>query len=223
MKNIKLLIIAILIPLFLATPMKSRAIGGGASIPFLSQLVGQGVTLGANTMQVLQTVSMMKDEILNVIAIANSLALLYNSSQELIAAADKVIQIYTTYLETIYFVAENSLFLTNDQINFFIVTMDAAAFNLHADDVSRPRGINQVATGALTMLPQLISMMTLQGSNVMDFINLMDNTTSKINTCTRRTKSAGRYCRSVINRIKIGLGIYDIEKAAEDFSSKYID
>lgn len=201
-------------------PLKSRA--GVAEIPYLVELIAQSSTMGSTAIQVFETVDAMKEEVMKVIKVVNVIADMYQSSQELMAASEQTLKIYKVYLETLTYISKNQIYLTNKQIDVLIQTMDAGAFNLAADDQPRPKGLKRVAGGALENLPQLVKLMTSsQGSSIMDFVNLMDVTTKKIQTCLRKTQAASRYCRSVIRQAKINAGIYDIQEAIDDFKHRY--
>lgn len=218
MKTIKLLTGSILIIFLASSPKQSFAFGGAAEIPYLIELISQSSTISATATQVFKTVDAMKEEVVHVIKVAQEITMMYDSSQELISATDKTLNIYTVYLETLNYISKNQLYLTNAQIDVLIKTMDAAAFGLHATDNPRPKGIKRVANGALDNLPQLMQMLTSsQNTNVADVVSLMDNTIRKINTCLRKTESASRYCKSVIRQAKIAAGVYDIEEAIERF------
>ena len=219
MKTIKHLAIGMLILCLGFTPKQSFAIGiGGTEIPYLMELIAQSSAISSTATQVFTVVKDMKDEVVRVIEVAQEITMMYESSQELISATDKTLEIYTVYLETLSYISKNQIYLTDAQIDVLIKTMDAAAFGLHATDNPRPKGLKRVANGALENLPQVMKMLTTsQNTNVADVVTLMDNTTRKINTCLRKTDSASRYCRSVIRQAKIAAGVYDIEEAIERF------
>ncbi|WP_289198912.1 hypothetical protein [Bacteroides acidifaciens] len=220
MHKLKLFLLGALTFGFLCIPQQSKA--GAADIPYLMELIIQSSQLGATAAQVYKTVDEMKEEVMKVIKVANAIVDMYQESQELIAASDQTITIYKVYLETLTYISKNQIYLTNAQIDVLIKTMDAAAFDLAADDSPRPKGLKRVAGGALENLPQLIKWMTdAQGSNIMDFVNLMDITTDKIQTCRRKTESASRYCRSVIRQAKIHAGVYDLQEVIDNFKRRY--
>lgn len=220
MRKLKIFLFGGVLFALLCIPQSSKA--GVADVPYLIELIAQSSAIGSTATQVYETIDKMKQEVMKVIEVANAIADMYQSSQELVAASDQTLTIYKVYLETLTYISKNQIYLTNAQIDVLIKTMDAAAFNLSADDSPRPKGLKRVAGGALENLPQLIKWMTTsQGSNVMDFVNLMDITTKKIQTCRRKTDAAARYCRSVIRQARIYAGVYDLQEAIDNFKRRY--
>ncbi len=222
MKKLKLFIVALFSLVLVAAPQKTQA--GPAEIPLLTELVIQGTSLGASAFTIVSTVQQMAEEVMEVVRVIQAVVQLYQSSRDLVAMADKTAQIYKIYLETLIYIGEHVIYLTAAEIETLIYTMDAAAFDLAAADTVRPKGLKQVANGALENLPQLIKMMTGlgQGVSIRDITELVENTTEKINTSYTKTVAARVYVRSSINQSKINSGVYQVQQIIKEYREKYL-
>lgn len=138
-----------------------------------------------------------------------------------------VLSTYEEYLGAMEDMIISAPTLSQEETNYLVALMDAAAFNIHAGNSSEKRGVNNIAGGQFNTFSKMIG--SLEGSDKISLIQLnkvLADLTYEIRNSYLTTKSCRRFVRAYIRRVEYNSGLYDlaqIQKQVDQKIAKYLN
>lgn len=121
--------------------------------------------------------------------------------------------VYKEYYGGIEEMISSKFPLTEKEVLRYINLLDAAAFEYHATESNKTRGIGAIAGGKLKEFDQLLDLIKesgdLSGTNIKEMLKMSKSMRLEINQCLDATRSCRRYIRANIKKLEYENGIYD--------------
>lgn len=206
----KALYYLLLLPLLLK-PVCSQAQFGqdaAALIGFLGPYLGALESISSTTgLEIgdLKTITQQSIEI------TSSLARVYNAGSRLTRVSERVISIYTEYLETVEYIYNNSVYFDGTTTNYHVAVLTKTVFG--QTDTSGKLSVDKIMDGAMGDLQTLLTGMEHGAQTTLtEMATYLDGIRLQMDKTLSSVRSYKSYLRCSVSRKQHQLGMYELDE-----------
>lgn len=207
----KKLIILLLVPLLALKPIQTKAQFGADAAALIGFLGPYMTSLEVASKATGLDMSDLKKITQQSIDLTSRLARVYNAGNRMMRVSENTISIYTTYLQTIEYIYENSTYFDDATIMYHVSVLNKVVFG--QKDNTGKLSINRVMDGVMGDLNDLLGSMEKGAqTSLTEMATYLDNVREQMNNTLRTVRSYKSYLQCIVSRKQHELGMYEIDE-----------